>query len=478
MREINKKKTYYEILEIANDADIDTIKRSYRRLAMKYHPDRNKEDPETENKFKEIAQAYETLSDENKKARYDMKLKYGGGVDGDIFNHEEEGEETFGDAFDIFNTIFKQFPVSFFPMDEFFPSQQPKIDIEFSFQTRSVPNIPISFINLNNVNANDLSNMQNGFNLFNNLFQMSSNPSPHTNKHKNDLKKEKKEKKKAKKDKKKAENMSNNIAESNIHSNPLSSGSPSSLSISHDSNINRNAVNDQENAEDYDIVYNINVKLEDIYQRKVKNIVIQRHPKKIKTADETNKKNNNDDCNHSDNDDNHDIEEQEQKEIEIHFDEKEKIYKNEGDYEKGDLHIYIHPKKHPYYEVMNDYDLLFHYSLTIEDIIEIRKNQTEEGYIYMYPNDKIKLDPNEKWCIECETNKISQHQNTIKIKEKGLWNENKRGDLIIVFDLQWSFNKNKKEEGDDEMADHLFEFTGKMANNGEERWNICEYYQK
>ena len=62
---------YYEVLGVARDASGEDIKRSYRRLAMKYHPDRNPGDAEAEVKFKECAEAYEVLSDRDKRAAYD-----------------------------------------------------------------------------------------------------------------------------------------------------------------------------------------------------------------------------------------------------------------------------------------------------------------------------------------------------------------------------------------------------------------------
>jgi len=62
---------YYEILGVEKDADADDIKRAYRRLAMKHHPDRNPGDAEAEAAFKEAAEAYEVLSDEQKRAQYD-----------------------------------------------------------------------------------------------------------------------------------------------------------------------------------------------------------------------------------------------------------------------------------------------------------------------------------------------------------------------------------------------------------------------
>lgn len=65
------KRDYYEILEVEKSADDNTIKKSYRKIAMKYHPDRNPGDKAAEDKFKEAAEAYGILSDPEKKARYD-----------------------------------------------------------------------------------------------------------------------------------------------------------------------------------------------------------------------------------------------------------------------------------------------------------------------------------------------------------------------------------------------------------------------
>jgi len=66
---------FYEILEVAYEATGDEIKTSYRKLAMRYHPDRNPGDEEAVVKFKQVSEAYDVLSDNNKKVSYDHRLK-------------------------------------------------------------------------------------------------------------------------------------------------------------------------------------------------------------------------------------------------------------------------------------------------------------------------------------------------------------------------------------------------------------------
>ena len=66
-----EKRDYYEVLGVARTAGLDEIKKAYRKLALKYHPDKNPGDAEAEEKFKEAAEAYSVLSDEEKRARYD-----------------------------------------------------------------------------------------------------------------------------------------------------------------------------------------------------------------------------------------------------------------------------------------------------------------------------------------------------------------------------------------------------------------------
>ncbi|WP_151670090.1 molecular chaperone DnaJ [Nitrincola schmidtii] len=102
------KKDYYELLGVPRDASDRDIKKAYRRLAMKYHPDRNPDDKQAEDKFKELSEAYEVLSDSQKKAAYDQFGHAGvdgQGMGGGGFHGGFEGN--FSDIFgDVFGDIF------------------------------------------------------------------------------------------------------------------------------------------------------------------------------------------------------------------------------------------------------------------------------------------------------------------------------------------------------------------------------------
>ncbi|NNC85808.1 MAG: molecular chaperone DnaJ [Bacteroidia bacterium] len=108
------KRDYYEILGVGKDADASEIKKAYRKMALKYHPDKNQGDTAAEEKFKEAAEAYEVLSDDNKKQRYDRFGHQGmggagaGGFGGGGMSMEDIFSQ-FGDVFGGHSNPFEQF---------------------------------------------------------------------------------------------------------------------------------------------------------------------------------------------------------------------------------------------------------------------------------------------------------------------------------------------------------------------------------
>jgi molecular chaperone DnaJ len=103
------KRDYYDVLGVGRDAGVADIKSAYRKLALKYHPDRNPGDAEAEEHFKEASEAYEVLSDPEKKANYDrfghagVEASFGGGgFQWSDFTHATDFEDIFGDVFSSF----------------------------------------------------------------------------------------------------------------------------------------------------------------------------------------------------------------------------------------------------------------------------------------------------------------------------------------------------------------------------------------
>ena len=108
------KRDYYEVLGVSKNASKDEIKKAYRKMAMKYHPDKNKGDKEAEEKFKEASEAYEVLSDPEKRKLYDqygfqgVEGTFGGnGFSWENFTHMSDIEDIFGEGLGgLFESIF------------------------------------------------------------------------------------------------------------------------------------------------------------------------------------------------------------------------------------------------------------------------------------------------------------------------------------------------------------------------------------
>lgn len=134
---------YYQVLGVVNTATVKDIKRAYFSLAKKYHPDKNMGDKIAEEKFKTINEAYEVLSDQNKRAQYDAQIRYSSE---NYRNRRTSSESTRNnqDFKDIFSNFFEEFASGFykpegshhnFNEDEFFYNKAPEDYEEFIKKT-------------------------------------------------------------------------------------------------------------------------------------------------------------------------------------------------------------------------------------------------------------------------------------------------------------------------------------------------------
>jgi len=101
---MNVEKNYYQILGLTKNATPEEIKKSYKKLAVQYHPDKNNGDKDKETKFKEISEAYSVIGDDNKKMSYDTQSQYGKSYNPNPFSAFGGGQGGFED---IFNTFFR-----------------------------------------------------------------------------------------------------------------------------------------------------------------------------------------------------------------------------------------------------------------------------------------------------------------------------------------------------------------------------------
>jgi molecular chaperone DnaJ len=108
-----KKRDYYEVLEIERSVSEEEVKRAYRKLAVKFHPDKNPDDPHAEEKFKELGEAYDVLMDADKRAAYDRfghaAFAQGGGFRGGFHDPFDIFREVFGGAGGVGGGVFETF---------------------------------------------------------------------------------------------------------------------------------------------------------------------------------------------------------------------------------------------------------------------------------------------------------------------------------------------------------------------------------
>src|SRR5205814_3116464 len=114
-RQLMSKRDYYEILGVDRNASEEEIKKNYRKMAVKFHPDKNPGDKTAEEKFKELGEAYEALSDPQKRAAYDQyghaafdpRMRGGGGGrSGGFHDPADIFREVFGGGGSIFEDLF------------------------------------------------------------------------------------------------------------------------------------------------------------------------------------------------------------------------------------------------------------------------------------------------------------------------------------------------------------------------------------
>jgi len=372
-------KDYYKILDLDKKCSEDDIKKSYKKLALLYHPDKNQGNEDFTNKFKEISEAYSILSNKDKRAQYDVM---GNIVENDLFENME-------DPFSIFNNIFKQHISSFMNM-----KYDNNVNIENifnnipGFSENSIPfkNIHVSFQTFP-VDIND------SINNYEDSYEDEYNDSD-SNNYKSPF-----------------HSVINNLFDNYQNSN---------LNNSNFKNIQKTNTKAKAktktkiiNKKPDDIIYSVNVSLADIYNKKMKKITVNRIRKK----------------------NNKYIEKSKTFEIPIYG--KEILLEGCGnelkDYlEKGDIIINIFNKKDDNFKRVNEYDIF-----TTKDIY-VNQLYNELFYEIVLPNKAIIKIHSDK--LVDENGILNQWG---RIKNKGLpYNENIEnvekelyGDLYIMYKI-------------------------------------------
>lgn len=129
-------KNLYEVLQVSVDADIKEIKKSYKKLAKKYHPDLNPNNKEYEEKFKEISNAYEILSDETKRSKYNREFKNKNNNESNFYGEKENKNRTKQNSYKTTNIDFENISKEFESFFGFNPKSK-NINKNFNKKTKS-----------------------------------------------------------------------------------------------------------------------------------------------------------------------------------------------------------------------------------------------------------------------------------------------------------------------------------------------------
>ena len=407
------KKDYYTLLELDKSATEEDIKKNYRKLAFKYHPDKNPGNEEASNMFKDISNAYSILSNPSKRRDYDML----GNID-DNFDSME-------DPFHVFNNIFQQHMQSFMNM-------QYDNNININSIINNIPGFQNTDLPFGNVHIRvhtfpvDISsNYKNP--LVNNVFDMNNNQDRYNDDNDdNDV------------EEVNISNLFSNIFNkfknnSNDNSNHKTNYRTNHNKTDNNKRTHNNTTNKNILIKPSDKIYNIEVSLSEIYEQEYKKIIISR--KRYKNGKYIDKK----------------------KKIEIPIYAKEIYLKNQGDelenyQEKGDIIINIYNKKEDSFKRINEYDIL-----TFVDI-ELNKIYSAFCYELILPNKEVLFVQSEKLNLgKTLLQKINKKGIPYK-DDNDVWN---KGNLYIIYNIIYPENIS--------LLKNIKEY--------HEETNISEYYQ-